>query len=63
MPQAYSLDLRERVVAGGEGCRKAVRSYRVSVARVVKRSQRFGAMGIAAAKRIGDAAAFAGQGA
>ena len=39
MPRAYSLDLRERVVAavaGGESCRKVAKAYRVSVASVVK---------------------------
>jgi transposase len=56
MPRAYSLDLRERVVAAvaaGESCRKVARSYRVSVACVVKWSQRFRATGSAAAKRMG----------
>lgn len=56
MPRAYSLDLRERVVAAvaaGESCRTVARSYRVSVASVVKWSQRFRATGSAAAKRMG----------
>jgi transposase len=56
MPRAYSLDLRERVVAavlGGVSCRKVAETYRVSVASVVKWSQRFRATGSAAAKRMG----------
>jgi transposase len=56
MPRAYSLDLRERVVAAvaaGESCRKVAETYRVSVASVVKWSQRFRAIGSAAAKRMG----------
>jgi transposase len=56
MPRAYSLDLRERVVAAvaaGASCRKVAEVYRVSVASVVKWSQRFRATGSAAAKRMG----------
>ena len=56
MPRAYSLDLRERVfaaVCGGESCRKVAGTYKVSVASVVKWSQRFRATGSAAAKRRG----------
>lgn len=56
MPRAYSLDLRERVVAAvaaGESCRKVAGTYRVSVASVVKWSQRFRATGSAAAKQMG----------
>ena len=56
MPRAYSLDLRERVVAAvwsGESCRKVAGTYRVSVASVVKWSQRFRATGSAGAKRMG----------
>jgi transposase len=56
MPRAYSLDLRERVVAaisGGESCRKVATTYKVSVASVVKWSQRFRATGSASAKRMG----------
>jgi transposase len=56
MPRAYSLDLRERVVAAvaaGESCRKVAGTYRVSVASVVKWSQRFRATGSTAAKRMG----------
>src|SRR6185436_6421608 len=51
-----SLDLRERVVAAvaaGESCRKVAGLYRVSVASVVKWSQRFRTTGSAAAKRMG----------
>jgi transposase len=56
MARAYSLDLRERVVAAvsaGESCRKVAAVYRVSVASVVKWSQRFRATGSAAAKQMG----------
>jgi len=43
MPRAYSLDLRERVVglvASGEPCRAVAELFDVSVASVVKWSQR-----------------------
>ena len=56
MPRAYSLDLRERVVAAvtaGESCREVARTFKVSVASVVKWSQRFRATGSAAAKPVG----------
>jgi transposase len=56
MARAYSLDLRERVVAAvaaGETCRRVAETYRVSVASVVKWSQRFRTTGSAAAKRMG----------
>ncbi len=56
MARPYSLDLRERViaaVAAGESCRKVAATYRVSVASVVKWSQRFRATGSAGAKRMG----------
>jgi transposase len=56
MARPYSLDLRERVVAAvvtGESCRKVAETYRVSVASVVKWSQRFRSTGSAAAKRMG----------
>ena len=56
MTRPYSLDLRDRVVAGvmaGESCRAVARRYQVSVASVVKWSQRFRATGSAAAKRMG----------
>ena len=48
MARAYSLDLRERVaaaVAAGESCRKFEATFKVSVASVVKRSERFLATG------------------
>jgi transposase len=56
MSRPYSLDLRERVVArvtAGESCRSVAKRFRVSVASVVKWSQRFRATGSAAAKRMG----------
>ncbi len=56
MARPYSVDLRERVVAAiasGESCREVAGTYRVSVASVVKWSQRFRATGSAAAKRMG----------
>jgi len=56
MARAYSLDLRERVVAAvaaGESCRKVAETFKISVASVVKWSQRFRTTGSAAAKRMG----------
>jgi transposase len=56
MGRAYSLDLRERVVAAvsaGESCRKVASTFKVSVASVVKWSQRFRATGSAAARPMG----------
>jgi transposase len=56
MARPYSLDLRERVVAAvasGQSCRAAAATFGVSVASVVKWSQRFRAMGSAAAKPMG----------
>ncbi len=56
MARPYSLDLRERVVAAvaaGESCRKVASTYKVSVASVVKWSQRYRTTGSAAAKRMG----------
>jgi len=53
MPRAYSLDLRERVVAAvssGESCRKVAVIFKISVASVVKWSQRHRLTGSAAAK-------------
>ena len=53
MARPYSLDLRERVVvavAAGESCRAVAKTFKVSVASVVKWSQRFRATGSAAAK-------------
>ena len=56
MARPYSLDLRERVVAAvsaGMSCRKVAETYKVSVASVVKWSQRLRATGSAAAKPMG----------
>ena len=56
MPRAYSQDLRERVVAsvvGGRSCRATAKVFGVSIATVVKWSQRFRATGSAAAKAMG----------
>jgi transposase len=62
MARAYSLDLRERVVAAvaaGESCRAVAATFRVSVASVVKWSQRFRATGSAAARRMGGTRRYA----
>jgi transposase len=56
MARPYSLDLRERVVAAvlaGESCRKVASSFKVSVASVVKWSQRLRATGSPAARPMG----------
>ena len=56
MARAYSLDLRERVVgavSAGKSCRKVASTFGVSVASVVKWSQRFRATGSARAKPMG----------
>jgi transposase len=56
MTRAYSLDLRERVVdaiAAGKSCREVASTFQVSVASVVRWSQRFRATGSAAAKPLG----------
>ncbi len=56
MARPYSLDLRERVVtavAAGESCRQVARTFKVSVASVVKWSQRLRTSGSAAAKPMG----------
>jgi transposase len=56
MTRPYSLDLRERVVgavAAGESCREVARTFKVSVASVVKWSQRFRMTGSAASKPMG----------
>jgi transposase len=56
MSRAYSLDLRERVVAAvasGQSCRKVAATFKVSVASVVKWSQRFRATGSASARAMG----------
>jgi transposase len=56
MARAYSLDLRERVVAAvsaGASCRAVAATFKVSVASVVKWSQRFRAEGSPAARAVG----------
>jgi transposase len=56
MARPYSLDLRERVVAAvsrGASCRTVAALFEVSVASVVKWSQRARATGSAAAKPMG----------
>jgi transposase len=56
MARAYSLDLRERVVAAvaaGASCRSVAATFKVSVASVVKWSQRYRATGSAAARKVG----------
>ena len=56
MARAYSLDLRERVVAAvaaGQSCRLVAKTFMVSVASVVKWSQRHRAVGSPAALRMG----------
>ena len=56
MARPYSFDLRERVVAAvvaGESCRKVAATFQVSVASVVKWSQRFRATGSPAARPMG----------
>jgi len=56
MARAYSLDLRERVVgavASGQSCRAVASTFGVSVASVVKWSQRFRSTGSAAAFKVG----------
>ena len=56
MARPYSLDLRERVVGAvvrGASCRKVAATFGVSVASVVKWSQRFRSTGTAAARPMG----------
>jgi transposase len=56
MARPYSIDLRQRVVASvaaGRSCRATAALFGVSVASVVKWSQRFRATGSAAAKPMG----------
>src|SRR5439155_14948418 len=56
MARPYSSDLRDRVVAsvtGGRTCRTTAALFGMSVARVVKGSQRFRATGSAAAYWMG----------
>ena len=54
MARAYSLDLRERVVgaaASGQSCRSVAKTFMISVASVVKWSQRQRAVGSPAARK------------
>jgi transposase len=56
MPRPYSQDLRDRVVtsvAGGRSCRATATIFSVSVATVVRWSQRFRTTGSAAALAMG----------
>ncbi len=56
MPRPYSQDLRDRVVAlvtGGRSRRATAKLFSVSVATVVRWSQRFRATGSAAALAMG----------
>ena len=56
MARAYSLDLRERVVGAvgaGQSCRQVASTFGVSVASVVKWSQRFRMTGSPAPRRRG----------
>jgi transposase len=56
MARAYSHDLRVRVVAAvatGQSCRSVAATFKVSVASVVKWSQRFRATGSVAARPMG----------
>jgi transposase len=65
MARAYSFDLRERVVAAvakGQSCRSVAGTFGVSVASVVKWSQRFRTTGSAAAKRMGGRRPYALEG-
>ena len=62
MTRAYSLDLRERVVAAveaGQSCRAVARTFQVSVASVVKWSQRQRKNGSVAAYRVGGRRGYA----
>lgn len=56
MARAYSMDLRERVVAAveaGQSCRAVAKTFMVSVASVVKWSQRQRRSGSPAARPVG----------
>ena len=56
MARAYSLDLRERVVAAveaGRSCRAVAQTFMVSVASVVKWSQRHRLSGSPASRPVG----------
>jgi transposase len=65
MGRAYSVDLRERVVAAvtaGGSCRAVAATFKVSVSSVVKWSQRFRATGSVAAYKVGGRRPYALQG-
>lgn len=65
MGRACSLDLRERVVAAvaaGGSCRLLAATFKVSVASVVKWSQRFRETASAAAHKVGGRRPYALQG-
>lgn len=65
MARAYSLDLRERVVAAvvaGQSCRVVAGRFGVSVASVVKWSQRLRVSGSVAAKPMGGRRPYALEG-
>lgn len=65
MAKAYSLDLRERVVAAaasGLSCRKVAAMFRVSVSSVVKWGQRARAEGSPAARPMGGRRPYALEG-
>ena len=62
MARAYSLDLRERVVGAvesGQSCRAVATTFMVSVASVVKWSQRYRANGSPAARPVGGRRGYA----
>jgi len=62
MARPYSQDLRDRVVgsvAGGRSCRATAALFGVSVASVVKWSQRFRAPGSPAARPMGGNRSYA----
>ena len=52
MPRPYSLDLRQRVASGGS-VREVAATFDVSVASMVKWSQRYRTLGSTAARRMG----------
>jgi putative transposase len=65
MARAYSLDLRERVVAAameGQSCRSVAARFGVGVSSVVKWVSRFRATGSAAAKPMGGRRPYALEG-
>lgn len=61
MARAYSLDLRERVVAAirsGQSCRRVAATFGLGAATVVKWWQRYRSTGHVAAKSFGRAGGF-----